>query len=292
MHRRTFLATLLATPAAAQAAPLKVVATFSILADLVHQVGGPAVTIATLVGPGADAHVFQPRPSDLRTLGAAEVLVQNGLGFEGWMDRMAQSAGFHGRRITAAAAVARRTFQEAGRTVTDPHAWQDPRNAALMVDAIAQGLAAAAPAEADAVRARAQAYQARIAEADTAIQRAFDAIPPARRQIITTHDAFGYYGARYGITVRAAQGISTDAEPTPRDLARLVAQIRRDRIRTVFIETMTSPRLAETLAREAGATVGPPVFSDSLSPPGGPAPTYLDMLRHNTGAFTAAMASP
>ena len=178
MHRRTFLATLLATPAAAQAAPLKVVATFSILADLVHQVGGPAVTIATLVGPGADAHVFQPRPSDLRTLGAADVLVQNGLGFEGWMDRMAQSAGFHGRRITAAAAVARRTFQEAGRTVTDPHAWQDPRNAALMVDAIAQGLAAAAPAEADAIRARAQAYQARIAEADTAIQRAFDAIPP------------------------------------------------------------------------------------------------------------------
>ncbi len=270
---------------------LSVVATFSILGDLAARVGGDRVAVASLVGPGADAHTFQPRPSDLLRLKDAAVLVENGLGLEGWMNRMARSAGFAGQRIVASAGVRPRSFQEGGKTVTDPHIWQDPRNAATMVAAIAAGLGKADPAGAPDYAARARAFAAEIAEADAAIERAMAAIPPDKRQVITSHDAFGYYGARYGIRFRAAQGLSTDAEPTPRDLARLAAQIRRDRIRAVFVETMADPRLAETLARESGAIVGPAVYSDSLSPPGGPAATYLDMLRHNTAAFAAAMAA-
>jgi zinc/manganese transport system substrate-binding protein len=295
MRRRLLLSTPLslfvARHARADTQLLPVTASFTILADMVRQVGGDRVEVASLVGPGGDVHTFQPRPSDLGRLAAAGVMVENGLALEGWMTRLVSSSGFHGRRITAAAGLPTRRFQEDGRTVTDPHVWQDPRLAVRMVAAIADGLVAADPASADAYRFRAQAFSDAIRQQDMAIEQAVNAIPAPKRQIITSHDAFGYYGARYGITFRAAQGISTEAEPTPRDLARLVAQIRRDHVRAIFVETMTDPRIAESLAREAGAVVGGQVYSDSLSPPDGPAPTYLAMLRHNTRLFTAAMAA-
>ena len=276
MRRRLlFAAPWLAVPVARAAAPMKVVATFSILADLVAQLAGPLATVDALVGPGADVHTFQPRPSDLARLKAAAMVVENGLGLEGWINRLVRSAGFTGRRVVASTGIAPRTLTEGGRAATDPHIWQDPRNAVIMVKAIAAGLSAADPANADAYTARATAFTAEITAADAEVERTMAAIPAAKRQVITTHDAFGYYGARYGIAFRAAQGISTESEPTPKDLARLAAQIRRDKIRAVFIETMTDPRLAQTLARESGAVVGPAVYSDSLSPPGGPADTYL-----------------
>ena len=270
---------------------MSIVATFSILADMASRIGGDRVSVATLVGPGADAHTFQPRPSDLVRLKDAAVLVENGLGLEGWLARMVRSSGFKGRRITATDGIKPRTFQEGGRTVTDPHVWQDPRLARTMVATIAAGLAAADSANAAAYADRAGAFATEIGAADAEILRAIEAIPASKRKVITSHDAFGYYGARYGITFRAAQGISTESEPTARDLARLAAQIRRDGIKAVFVETMADPRLAAALARESGAIVGPPVYSDNLSPPRGPAATYLDMLRHNTAAFTAAMAA-
>ena len=291
MRRRNVLSAplLLLARTARAAGPLNVVATFSILADLTRQIGGDKVAITTLVAPGADAHTFQPRPSDLIALRNAAVLVENGFGLEGWMNRMVRSAGFKGRTISASAGIKPRTFSEDGRRVTDPHVWQDPKLAARMVATIAAGLSAADPANAQSYAARADAYINEIDAEDIAIQQAYAAIPAKNRKLITSHDAFGYYAARYGIDVHAPQGISTEAEPSARGLATLAAQIRRDRISTVFLEAMATPRIAESLAREAGAKLGPAVYSDSLSPADGPAPTYLAMLRHNTAAFTASM---
>ncbi len=295
MHRRQLFAapitlSLFGPSARAASGPAPIVASFTILADMVRQVGGDQVDVTSLVGPGGDVHTFQPRPSDSFRLQAAAVVVENGLGLEGWLTRLVAASGFHGRRISAAKDISTRTFSEDGRTVTDPHVWQDPRRAVAMVATIADGLAAALPDAAAPIRGRAAAFTAAILQQDAAIETAIAAIPPAKRQVITSHDAFGYYGARYGIVFRAAQGISTEFEPTPRDLARLAAQIRRDHIRAIFVETMTDPRLAQALAREAGAIVGGQVYSDSLSSPDGPAPTYLDMLRHNTALLTEAMA--
>jgi zinc/manganese transport system substrate-binding protein len=294
MRRRIVIASLglaALTPFAAPAAqPVPVVASFSILADMVRQVGGDAVSVTPLVGPDADVHVYDPRPKDLRTLMAARLLVQNGLGLEGWMVRLTGSAGFEGTIVTATEKVTPRTMREAGGAVaTDPHAWQDPRNAILYVQAIADGLAAVDPANAASYRANASHYAARIADMDSWVAATLAPIPPARRRIITTHDAFGYYGARYGIEFLAAEGISTESEPSAKAIAALIAQIRREQVRAVFIESMTSDRMARMLAAETGAMLGGTVYSDALSPPDGPAPTYLDMLRHNTTLFAKTM---
>lgn len=296
MHRRSFLTLVSAAPfaiplAVDAAEPVRVVASFTVLADLVRQVGGAHVSVDSMVGPNGDVHVYEPRPKDLKHLLAAGVLVRNGLGLEGWMDRLVQATGFKGTTVTAASAVKPRTLiAEGGAAETDPHAWQDPSNAVLYVQAIADGLAVADPANAADYRASAGRYTATIEAAGRWIAKQFAPIPPARRRIVTTHDAFGYYGARYGIEFLAAEGISTESEPSAKGIAALVRQIKRENVKAVFIENMTSPRMAEMLARETGATLGGEVYSDALSPPNGPAATYLAMLRHNTSLFAAAMA--
>jgi zinc/manganese transport system substrate-binding protein len=291
MHRRLFIAGLGLTPVSARAAGvLRVVASFSILGDLVRQVGGDAVSVEALVGPDGDVHVYEPRPRDLRVVMAAGVLVRNGLGLEGWMDRLTGSADFKGTVVVASDKVVARTMKEDGGAVaTDPHAWQDPANAILYVRAIAEGLAVADAAHAGAYRASAEGYGAEIARVDGWIGATLAAIPVDQRRIITTHDAFGYYGARYGVEFLSAEGISTEFEPSAKAIAALVGQIKREKVRAVFIENMTSPRMAEMLARETGAVLGGTVYSDALSPAGGPAATYLEMLRHNTTLFAAAM---
>ena len=291
MRRRSFIAALGLVPFAARAAGvLRVVASFSILGDMTRQVGGDAVSVESLVGPDGDVHVYEPRPKDLRTLMAADVLVRNGLGLEGWMDRLTGAVDFKGKVVVAAAKVTPRTMKEAGGAIaTDPHAWQDPDNATLYVRAIADGLAAAEPGNEAAYRASAERYAARIAQTGTWIEATLGGIPADQRRIITTHDAFGYYGARYGVEFLSAEGISTEFEPSAKAIAALVAQIKREKVRAVFIENMTSPRMAQMLARETGAVLGGTVYSDALSPPGGPAATYLAMLHHNTTLFAAAM---
>ena len=180
-------------------------------------------------------------------------------------------------------------LSEGGATIVDPHAWQDPRNGEIYAANIAAGLIAADAAQATAIKTRAQAYIAAIRDTDAWIVRALADIPAGRRKIITTHDAFGYFGDRYGIAFHAAEGISTDSEPSAKAIAALVAQIKRDRIKAVFIENMTNPRIAKMLARETGAVLGGTVYSDALSAPGGPADTYLGMFRHNVTLFVAAM---
>jgi zinc/manganese transport system substrate-binding protein len=292
MRRRTLIASLGLAPFAAHAAgPMAVVASFSILADMVRQIGGERVTVTSLVGPDGDVHIYDPRPKDLRAVMAANLLVQNGLGLEGWMVRLTESAGFKGRIVTAAEAVTPRTLSEAGGSIaTDPHAWQNPRNAVLYVRAITEALAATDPANAlAAYRADADRYAAQIEETDAWIAATLAPVAASQRRIITTHDAFGYYGARYGIEFLSAEGISTESEPSAKALAALVAQIKREKVRAVFIENMTSDRMARMLAGETGAVLGGTVYSDALSPPDGPAPTYVEMLRHNTTLFAAAM---
>ena len=295
MYRRTLLATafLLAIPRSPAGAPakLKVVTTFSILADMATVIGGEDVTVTSLVQADADAHVWEPKPADLSAVAKAEVLIENGLGLDGWMTRLPKAAGFSGQRVTASRDVIARTVFEGQTRVTDPHAWQDPANGVLYARVIAAALSRASPEAASAIQVRAINYIAAIEDTDRWITATIGAVPLARRRILTSHDAFGYYCARYRIVIRSIQGISTEGEPSARDIAMLIEKIRRDKTRAVFIENMTSPRLAQAVARETAATIGEPLYSDSLSPPDGPAPSYTAMLRHNTSLLAAAMAN-
>jgi zinc/manganese transport system substrate-binding protein len=275
-----FLIALLAAAPSIADSKLRVVATFSILGDLVRQVGGDLVDVAVLVGPDTDAHTYQPRPSDARTLAAAQVLVTNGLGFEGWIDRLAEAAGFKGKRIVASSGAAQKS---------DPHCWQDIACARRYVAAIAEGLAAADPAHAADYRARAAAYDRRLADLDKWIRGEIARVPEDRRKAITGHDSFGYFARAYGVTFSAPRGYSTDSEPTARDVANLIRQVREQKIKALLIENMTNPALVEEIARDSGATVGPRLYSDALSGPGGPAPTYEAMMRHNVTALVAGM---
>ena len=287
MRRRALLLSCLspfAVPAGA-AAKLPVVASFSILADMTREVGGPAVAVRALVPPDGDPHVYQPRPSDLLAIRAAALVVTNGLGLEGWLDRLLPAAGTRAPVVVAAAGVTPRRLGDG----VDPHAWQDPRNGILYVRAIAAGLAGVAPAQAADIRARADDYARRIAETDAWIAAQVATVPPARRRILTSHDAFAYFGARYAVAFLGVQGIDTEAEPSAAAVAALVRQIRAQGIGAVFVENMTSPRLAQTVARESGAVLGGEVYADALSPPGGAAGSYLQMLRHNATLFVQAM---
>jgi len=298
MRRRAILIGLLAQMAlmspSARAGGITAVASFSVLADMMRRIAGEMVAgemvhVTSLVPADADVHVWQPSAGDSRTLTEAALLVENGLGLEGWMSRLSAASGFRGIRIVASGGVTPRTMRKGAATSIDPHAWQDPRSGVIYARNIAEGLTAADPVHADAYRTSAAAYVAEIEQTDAWIASQFAPIPPAARRIVTTHDAFGYYGARYGIEFLAAEGLSTDAEPSAKAIAALVAQIKRERVRTVFLENMTDPRLTSMLARETGATVSGPLYSDALSKPDGPAPDYISMLRHNTTLFERAM---
>lgn len=282
------VAVLAAIALPAHAAPLKVVATFSILGDMVRQVGGDAVAVTTLVGPDADAHVFEPTPAAVKQLAQANLVVANGLGLEPWLKRLSVAAGYTGPMAVATQGLAPLTAGEGHRP--DPHAWQDLANGHHYVAAIARALSDADPAHAAAYQANAQAYAGRLAGLDAWVRAQVAAIPPERRRIITTHDAFGYFGRAYGIELLAPQGLNTEAEPTAGDLARLARQMKAEKVKAVFLENMTDPRLMAALARDVGAVVGGTLYADALSPPDGPAPTYEAMFRHNMRTLGEAMA--
>ncbi len=285
---------------AAQAqAKLKIVASFSILADLVREVAGDGAEIAALVGPDQDAHSFEPAPSDARALSGADVVILNGLGFEGWLDRLVRSSGFKGRRIVATDGVpTRRSAARSGKHgsghshshgAIDPHVWQDPRRVQTMVRSIARGLSAADTGRASMYALNAEAYLARLSDLDGWIAAQVAAVPIGRRKIITSHDAFGYFEERYGIDFRAPRGVNIESEPSAADLARLIREIRREKIKIVFMENISDPRMMEQLARESGAQMGGRLYSDALSRADGPAATYLAMMRHNVERLRDAM---
>ncbi len=270
--------------------PIKVVASFSILGDLVKQVGGDHVSVDVLVGPGADAHVFQPTPAQARQVAQAQVVLSNGLGFEGWMGRLLKTAGYKGQQVVASQGITPQTEAEhAGHGDVDPHAWQNPRLVTTYVANIANGLCAADKAHCDSYRRHAAAYTTQLQGLDAEITAAWAAIPAAQRKVITSHDAFGYYAKAYGVTFLAPQGISTESEASAKGVARLVRQIKKDNVKALFVERISDPRLIEQIGRETGVRPAGELFSDSLSPPDGQAGSYLSMMRANTTALTQAV---
>jgi zinc/manganese transport system substrate-binding protein len=290
------LAPLLIGSAPASAADkIKVAASFSVLADMVRQVGGERVEVTSLVGPNGDAHVYEPTPGDTRTLAAAPILVVNGLGLEGWMSRLEKSSGFKGTVVTATTGVKTRQMEEeehgATHKITDPHAWQSLANGRIYVQNIRDGLIAADPAGRDVYAANATRYLAEIDAVEKLVRDSIAKLPPARRKIITTHDAFGYFGATYGMEFIAPEGVSTDSEASARDVAKIIRQIKAEKVPAVFLENVTDHRLLDQIARETGAKLGGTLYSDALSDANGPASTYLDMFRHNIRTLAAALSS-
>ena len=324
------LAMSLAPPAVAQSGkPIPVVATFSILGDMVKRIGGEHVAVTTLVGPDGDTHVYQPTPADARAVSEAKVLVVNGLQFEGWLDRLIEAADFDGIRAVATEGIEPIAFDDKhaegddhddhdrdkhaerddhddrhhdkhaesdhhdghDHGAFDPHGWQSLRNAAVYAGNIAAALAKADPGNAGAFHRNREAYVAEIEALDSEIRRIVAGLPAASRTVVTSHDAFQYFGRDYGLTFVAPQGLSTESEASAKDVARLIRQIRDDGIRAVFIENIGDPRLLKRIADETGAAVGGTLYPGALSGPDGPAPTYLDMMRHNAMTLARALTS-
>lgn len=300
MRRRHFqtltsaaLATLL-LPISEAAEPLPVVVSFSILGDLVKVVGGERVKVTPLVGPDADAHTFEPSPLDARAVLAARLFVINGLNFEPWAQKLAKSAAFAGPMLVASAGITPRVLPgEAGHAHdhghTDPHAWQDPRNLMVYVKNIANSLSSLDPSGATSYITNSNAYIEQLQALDQAAQRRFAALSPQQRRVITSHDAFGYFGARYQIAFLAPQGVNPDGEPSAKAVAQLIRQIKKDNIRAVFVENMSNPKLLAQLAKDTGVTLGPKLYVDALSAPGESGDSTLKMLQHNINVLAEGM---
>jgi zinc/manganese transport system substrate-binding protein len=274
-----------AVPACAQER-LKVVASFSILGDFVRNVGGDRVSVTTLVGPDSDAHVYSPTPADAKKVADARLIFINGLGFEGWLPRLVKSARGKATVVTATSGIASLKLGS-----DDPHAWQSVANAKIYVGNIREALVAADPASAQVVRANAEAYLAKLDALDREVRDAIAKIPESRRKVISTHGAFGYFAAAYGVEFIAPVGVSTESEPSARDIAGIINQIRAVKIPAVFLENVSDPRLIRRISAETGAKVGGTLYSDSLTAEKGDAPTYIDMVRHNIKALTSALAN-
>ncbi|PWV95650.1 zinc/manganese transport system substrate-binding protein [Hoeflea marina] len=316
------LVALAASASSVSAAELKVVASFSIIADLASNVGGDRVEISTLVPVDGDAHVYDPRPADAAALEAAQVVLVNGLEFEGFMSRLIETSGTkaaivevskgveplktaeeeHGHQSEAHKEAAH--DEDAGEKAEagddhgheghhhgefDPHAWQSIENAEIYVKNIAAAFCDAEPAGCATYTANSEAYLAKLDELENEVKAAVASIPEGRRTIITSHDAFGYFEHAYGLKFIAPEGVSTEAEASAADVARLIDQAKEDKASAIFVENITNPRLAEQIAREAGLTVGGTLYSDALSGEGGPAATYIDMVRYNVTTITKAV---
>ncbi len=299
MKKLVIAAALLAlvSPAKAQD-KLPVVASFSILGDLVANVGGDRVAVRSLVGPNGDAHVYSPSPADAKTLSEAKVVFTNGLGFEGWIGRLIKSSNTRAPNVVAAKGIKPRKVADAhghshghSHGDGDPHAWQSVPNVKIYVGNIRDGLIAADPAGRAAYEANAGSYLAKLDALDREVRETIAKIPAERRKIITTHDAFGYFKDAYGVEFIAPQGVSTESEASARDVARLIQQIRKQKIPAVFLENVSDPRLLKRIADETGAKIGGTLYSDALTDEKGDAPTYIDLIRHNIRTLSAALMS-
>ena len=301
--------------------PLPVVATFSILGDMVERIGGEHIALTTLVGPDGDAHVYQPTPKVARSVAEADVLFLNGLEFEGWLERLAEAASFGGAMVVATKGVVPIAFDDhddhddhdehddhddhaehdkhddhddhAGHDhgAFDPHAWHSLENAVIYANNIAAGLAQADPENAGDYYANRAAFISEIETLSADIEAMMKRLPADKRTVVTPHDAFGYFAASYDLTFVAPQGMSTESEASAGDVAALITQIREDSISAVFIESITDNRMMEQIANETGATIGGTLYSDALSAQSGPASTYLDMMRHNATTLIDALGN-
>jgi zinc/manganese transport system substrate-binding protein len=275
-----------ATGPARAADRLNVVASFSILGDFVRNVGGEHVSVTTLVGPDGDTHVYMPAPADVKRVADAKLVFVNGLGLEGWLSRLVKSAGSKAAIVTATSGIAPLKLGSG----VDPHAWQSVANAKVYVTNIRDALAAADPANAEAYKSNAGAYMTQLDALDREVREAVAQIPPSRRKVISTHDAFGYFAAAYGVEFIAPVGVSTESEASARDVARIITQIRAANIPAVFMENVSDTRLIRRISAETGAKVGGTLYSDSLTAEKGDSPTYIAMVRHNIKALTSALS--
>jgi zinc/manganese transport system substrate-binding protein len=289
---RRFRLWLICVVLAASAAPLhaqdrvNVVASFSILGDFVKNVGGDRVDVTTLVGPDGDVHVYTPAPADAKKIADAKLLIVNGLGLEGWLPRLLQSSGSKAPIITATKGIAPLKVG----SDADPHAWQSVPDARVYIANISDALIAADPAGAEAFRSNAQTYLTKLDALDGEVRVAVAKIPPNRRKVISTHDAFGYFAAAYGIEFIAPLGVSTESEASARDIAGIITQIKTEKIPAVFLENISDDRLIRRISAETSARVGGTLYSDSLTGEKGDAPTYIELVRHNIKALTSALA--
>ncbi len=300
-------------------APIPVVATFSVLGDMVKRIGGDRVAVTTLVGPDGDAHVYQPGPADAQAVSQAEILVFNGLEFEGWLDRLVEASDFGGLRVVATDGIQPIRLEDDDHHdddhaeeddhaakdehddehedehghhhgAFDPHAWHSLANAVIYVDNITAALARTDPAGASAYYGNRATYVAEIQALDADIRKTVARLAEDRRTIVTAHDAFGYFAEAYGLRFVAPLGIGTESDASAGDVAALIRQIREEEITAVFVESFTDQRLLERIADETGASIGGTLYSDALSGPNGPASTYLDMLRHNAETLAEALS--
>ncbi|WP_312416355.1 metal ABC transporter substrate-binding protein [Pseudescherichia sp.] len=273
----------------AMAKTLNVVASFSILGDMVTQIGGEHVKVTTLVGPDGDPHTFEPSPKESAALAKADVVVVNGLGLEGWLDRLVTASGFHGPLVVASQGVETHTLNEDGETVTDPHAWNSAANGVRYAQNILAALVKADPQDAAALNASGQRYIAQLQQLDIWAKNRFSSIPEGKRRVLTSHDAFGYFGRAYGVQFMAPQGISSESEASAAKVAALIQQIKADGVKTWFLENQLDPRLVKQIASATGAQPGGELYPEALSPQGGEADTYVNAFRHNVETIANSM---
>ncbi len=266
-----------------------VVATFSILGDMVHQIGGDKVVVKILVGPNEDSHVYEPRPQDAKYLSQADLVVVNGLGFEGWLDRLIEASGFQGKILTATAGIIPIERELNGKKIVDPHAWHSLKNAQVYVNNIVGGLSELLPKDASFFKKQGETYKKSLEDLEKKIHEELRTIPINERKVITGHDAFAYLGKEFNIQFYAPQGLSTEAEPSAKSVVALISLIKREDIQAIFIENISNPRLIEQIASESGMKIGGVLYSDALSPPGSEADTYLKMMAFNLDTIVKAL---
>lgn len=273
----------------AMAKTLNVVASFSILGDIAQEVGGDHVRVTSLVGPDGDPHTFEPSAKDSALLNKADVVVVNGLGLEGWLDRLVKASGFKGQLVVASTGVSTHTLEEEGKTVTDPHAWNSAANGALYAQNILAALIKADPADEAALNASGQRYIAELKQMDSWAKERFSAIPQAKRKVLTSHDAFGYFARAYNVEFMAPQGLSSESEASAADVASLIKQIKADGVHVWFMENQLDPRLVKQIASATGAQPGGELYPEALSAKGGVADTYQKAFRHNVDTLVNSM---
>jgi zinc/manganese transport system substrate-binding protein len=290
------LAVLVAISPANAEERLKAIATFSILGDLVANVGGARITVGTLVGPNGNAHAYSPSPADVTRLAGASIVFVNGLGFEGWLERLIKASSTKAPVVVASAGV--KPLERGGEMsrghdhgTVDPHAWQSVANARIYVGNIRDALIAIDPAGKATYEANAAAYLGKLDALEQEVKDAIARIPPDRRRVITSHRAFSYFEDAYGIAFSAPQGMSAESEASAKDVASIITQVKQQRVAGVFLENVTDPRLIKQIVAESGARVGGVLYSDALTDSKGDATTYIDLIRHNLRQLLGALTN-
>lgn len=276
---------LFAMPVMAQAEKIKVVASFSILGDIVANVGGENVDVKTLVGTNQDAHVYEPSPMDAKAIANANIVFVNGLDFEGWLEKLIRASEYKGKVITVTEGIFPRKLGKGN----DPHAWQSLKNGVIYVNNIALALSDLDASHAKIYHTNAKAYISELQKLDEEVKDQLKTVPVTQRKVITSHDAFGYFGEEYGIEFLAPADISTESEPSAYAVAKLIKQVRSNKVKALFIENITDSRILEQIKKDSGGFIGGKLYSDALSTEEEPANTYINMFRHNQKTLVEAL---